>query len=336
MAIVGTAGAGKTALALHFAHLAADQYPDGQLYVNLRGFDPLGEPLRITAAMRALLDALLPPGQIPAGLEAQAGLYRSVLAGRRMLIMLDNAASAAQVRHLLPGGGACLAVVTSRRQLTALAAGYGARTLVLDAFTNADSHEFLASRLGHAHLAAEPAAARELVAACARLPLALSIAAARAAARPGFPLAMLAAELRDRAGGSMRWTAARPPRACGTCCRGLTGSFRRLRRACSACLGCIRARTLPSWPPPGLAGVRLDQAGRALGELTDACLLTEHTPGRYAFHHLLRAYATEQAGRRPLPSRRILRGARLIPRRQLRRRMARVPGQGGGRFRPKY
>ena len=198
VAIAGTAGVGKTALALHFAHLAADRYPDGQLYVNLRGFGPLGEPLRVTAAMRALLDALqVPPGQIPTGLEAQAGLYRSVLAGRRMLVMLDNAASAAQVRPLLPGGGDCLAVVTSRRQLTALAAAQGAHTVVLDALTDADARELLASRLGAARLAAEPGAARELTAACARLPLALSIAAARAAARPGFPLAMLAAELRD-------------------------------------------------------------------------------------------------------------------------------------------
>lgn len=302
VAIVGTAGAGKTALALHFAHLAADQYPDGQLYVNLRGFDPLGEPLRITAAMRALLDALLPPGQIPAGLEAQAGLYRSVLAGRRMLIMLDNAASAAQVRPLLPGGGACLAVVTSRRQLTALAAGYGAHTLVLDAFTDADSHEFLASRLGHAHLAAEPAAARELVAACARLPLALSIAAARAAARPGFPLAMLAAELRDP---RRRLDALDGGEAAASVRDVLSWSYRQLSPPAArmfCLLGVHPGPDITVLAAAGLAGVRLDQAGRALGELTDACLLTEHTPGRYAFHHLLRAYAAEQAGRRPLPA----------------------------------
>jgi hypothetical protein len=298
VAIAGTPGAGKTALALHFAHLAADRYPDGQLYVNLRGFDPLGEPLRVTAAMRALLDALqVPPGQIPAGLEAQAGLYRSVLAGCRMLVMLDNAASAAQVRPLLPGGGDCLAVVTSRRQLTALAAAHGAHTIVLDALTDADAHEFLASRLGPAQLAAEPGAARELTAACARLPLALSIVAARAAARPGFPLAMLAAELRDP---RRRLDALDGGEAAANVRDVFSWSYQQLSPAAARMFCLLGLHPGPDITVPaaaGRAGVRLDQAGRALGQLTAACLLTEHTPGRYAFHDLLRAYAAEQAGK---------------------------------------
>ena len=298
VAIAGTAGVGKTALALHFAHLAADRYPDGQLYVNLRGFGPLGEPLSVTAAMRALLDALqVPPGQIPTGLETQAGLYRSVLAGRRMLVMLDNAASAAQVRPLLPGGGDCLAVVTSRRQLTALAAAQGAHTVVLDALTDADARELLASRLGAAQLAAEPGAARELTAACARLPLALSIAAARAAARPGFPLAMLAAELRDP---SRRLDALDAGEAAANVRDAFSWSYQQLSPAAArmfCLLGVHPGPDITVLAAASLAGVRRDQAGRALGELMAACLLTEHTSGRYAFHDLLRAYAAEQAGK---------------------------------------
>lgn len=126
-AIGGMAGVGKTALALHFAHQVAARFPDGQLYLNLRGFDSCGEPLGSAEAMRALLDALqVAPAQIPAGLEAQGGLYRSLTADRRMLIVLDNAAEATQVRPLLPGRGGCLVVVTSRRQMIGLAATDGA------------------------------------------------------------------------------------------------------------------------------------------------------------------------------------------------------------------
>jgi DNA-binding SARP family transcriptional activator len=298
VAIAGTAGVGKTALALHFAQLAADRYPDGQLYVNLRGFDPLGEPLRAEAAMRTLLDALhVHPSQIPAGLEAQAGLYRSMLAGHRMLIMLDNAASAAQVRLLLPGGD-CLVVVTSRRQLTALAAAEGAHTVTLDAFTDSEAHEFLASRLGAAQLAAEPGAARQLTAACARLPLALSIVTARAAARPGFPLAMLAAELRDP---RRRLDALDGGEATVNVRDVFSWSYQQLPPAAArmfCLLGLHPGPDITVLAAADLAGVRLDEAQRALVHLTAACLLTEHTPGRYAFHRLLRAYAAEQAGRR--------------------------------------
>jgi DNA-binding SARP family transcriptional activator len=299
VAIAGTAGVGKTALALHFTHLAADRYPDGQLYVNLRGFDPLGEPLRVEAAMRTLLDALhVRPSEIPAGIEAQAGLYRSMLAGRRMLIMLDNAASAAQVRLLLPGSGECLVVVTSRRQLTALAAAEGAHTVTLDAFTDSEAHEFLASRLGAAQLAAEPGAARELTAACARLPLALSIVTARAAARPGFPLAMLAAELRDP---RRRLDALDGGEATANVRDVFSWSYHQLPSAAArmfCLLGLHPGPDITVLAAAGLAGVRLDQARQALVHLTAGCLLTEHTPGRYAFHGLLRAYAAEQAGRR--------------------------------------
>ena len=201
VAIGGTAGVGKTALALRLAHLVADRFPDGQLYLDLRGFDPALEPLPTGAAIRSFLDGLhVPPSQIPAGLDAQAGLYRSMLAGRRMLIVLDNAASASQVRPLLPGGGHCLVVATSRRQLTPLAVTEGAYILTLDVLTDAEAHELLAARLGEDRLAADTTATAQLITECARLPLALSIVAARAQSRAGFPFAAIASELQDARG----------------------------------------------------------------------------------------------------------------------------------------
>ena len=197
-AIGGTAGVGKTALAVHWAHQVADRFPDGQLYLNLRGFDASGRPVLPDAAIRYLLEALQVPGaRIPASTEAQAGLYRSLLSGRRMLVVLDNARDAGQVLPLLPGSPGCLVVVTSRRELAGLAANLGARILTLGLLTEADARELLAQRLGAARLDDEPEAATQLIKLCARLPLALAIAAARASARPLLSLGALAAELSD-------------------------------------------------------------------------------------------------------------------------------------------
>src|ERR1700730_6953165 len=162
-AIDGTAGIGKTALAVHWAHQVADQFPGGQLYVNLRGFDPGGPPLAPTEAIRGFLDALgVPPAQIPAGLEAQAARYRSLLAGRRVLVLLDNARDAGQVRPLLPASPGCLVVVTSRTQLLSLVAADGAQPLTLDLLTVAEARELLARRLGAERVSRAPRAADEL------------------------------------------------------------------------------------------------------------------------------------------------------------------------------
>ncbi len=296
-AIGGTAGVGKTALALHFAHQVADRFPDGQLYLNLRGFDSSGSPLAAEDAIRSFLDALqVPPDQIPSGLAAQSGLYRSLVADRRMLVVLDNAAAAAQVRPLLPGGGGCLVLVTSRRQLTALAAAEGAHPITLDVLTNAEARELLARRLGSDRLAAEPAAVDELTVLCARLPLALGITAARAAVRPSFPLAALAAELRDtrcRLDALDGGEAAADVRAVFSwSCQQLSPAAARMFRL----LGSHPGPDITAHAAASLAGISLDQARRALAELTAACLLAEHTPGRYSCHDLLRAYAAEQAG----------------------------------------
>ena len=179
--IEGTAGVGKTALAVHWAHQATNRFPDGQLYVNLRGFDQSRQPMSSAEAIRDLLDALEVPAQrIPASLDAQAALYRSLLAGKRMLVVLDNARRAQQVRPLLPCSPDCLVMITSRSKLTGLVAAEGAHALTLNLLTEAEAHELLALRLGAARMGADQEAAAELVTLCARLPLALAITAARA------------------------------------------------------------------------------------------------------------------------------------------------------------
>jgi transcriptional regulator with XRE-family HTH domain len=200
-AIGGLAGVGKTALAVQWARQVAGQFPDGQLYVNLRGYDPALPPMPAAEAIRLLLDAFeIPAGRIPASPEAQAGLYRSVLAGLKVLILLDNAADAAQVRPLLPGGPGCLVIVTSRSRLEGLVAVDGAVPVSLDVLTRAEARRLLGRVVGEARVAAEPDAVGQLIEGCGRLPLALAVTAARAATRPGLPLAAVAAELVVAAG----------------------------------------------------------------------------------------------------------------------------------------
>ncbi|MGH3994279.1 MAG: NB-ARC domain-containing protein, partial [Pseudonocardiaceae bacterium] len=141
-AIGGTAGVGKTAVAVHWAHQVADRFPDGQLYVNLREFDPSGSVMDPAVAVRRFLDALqVPPKRVPVDLDAQAALYRSQLAGKRMLVVLDNARDTAQVRPLLPGAPGCLVLVTSRNQLSGLVIADGAHPIMLDLLTEAEAHE---------------------------------------------------------------------------------------------------------------------------------------------------------------------------------------------------
>lgn len=200
-AIGGTAGIGKTTLALHWAHRIANRFPDGQLYVNLRGFDPIGCPVILAEAIRGFLDALaVPADRIPASLDSQAGLYRSLLAGKRMLVVLDNARDVAQVRPLLPGAGGCLVLVTSRNQLTGLAAAEGAHLFNLDVLSCDEARELLAHRLGASQVAATPEAVDELITLCARLPIALSVAAARVVAQPAYSLDAMVTALHNERG----------------------------------------------------------------------------------------------------------------------------------------
>jgi len=147
-AVDGMPGIGKTALAVQWAHQVADRFPDGQLYVNLRGFDPGARPVPATRAIRGFLDGLgIPAGQIPRSLDAQASLYRSRLAGRRMLVLLDNARDIEQIRPLLPGSPECLVLITSRNKLTSLITD-GAYPLTLGLPSDAEAHQLLGRRLG--------------------------------------------------------------------------------------------------------------------------------------------------------------------------------------------
>ncbi len=295
-AIAGTAGVGKTALAVHWAHRVADRFPDGQLYVNLRGFGPADPAVPAVEAIRCFLVGLgVTAERMPAGLEAQAAFYRSLLAGCRMLIVLDNARDADQVRPLLPASAGCLVLVTSRNLLAGLAVADGADLLTLDVLAEPEARQLLESRLGCGRVAAEPAAAMELTALCARLPLALSIAAARAAARPALPLAALAAELRDartRLDALGTGDAATDMRTVFSwSCQQLTEPAARMFRL----LGVHPGPDITARAAASLAGVPPPQAGQALAELARALLTTEHAPGRFACHDLLRAYAAEQA-----------------------------------------
>ncbi len=194
-AICGTAGVGKTALALHWCHRAADRFPDGQLYVNLRGFDPGETAMSAASITRVFLDALgVAPERIPRDPDAQTGLYRSLLAGKRMVVVLDNARDSQQVRPLLPGSPAVFVIVTSRNRLTPLIAGDNAMPITVDTLSSVDGQRLLTGRLGRARVAAEPDAVGRIITACAGLPLALAIAAARAQ-QSGFSLARVAAAL---------------------------------------------------------------------------------------------------------------------------------------------
>jgi DNA-binding SARP family transcriptional activator len=294
-AVGGMAGVGKTALAVHWAHQVADRFRDGQLYVNLGGFGPSGNPVTPGAAVRGFLDALgVAPQRIPPDPSAQSAMYRSLLCGRQMLIVLDNALDEAQVRPLLPASPGCVVMVTSRTQLTGLVAAEGARLINLDVLSDAEAREMLARRLGSERVAAEPAAGARLIRLCARLPLALAVTAARAAARPGFPLAALAAELRDEPtrlevldGGD---PATSVQAVFSWSYQNLTGPA-----ACTfRLLGLHPATGITAHTAASLAALPLDQAREILRELARRHLLAEPAPGRYTFHDLVRAYAVRQ------------------------------------------
>jgi DNA-binding SARP family transcriptional activator/tetratricopeptide (TPR) repeat protein len=295
-AIGGTAGVGKSALALYWAHQVAARFGDGQLYVNLRGFDPSGTPATPAEAIRGFLDALgVPPERIPPVPDAQAGLYRSLLSGKRMLIVLDNARDEKQVRPLLPASPGTLVLVTSRSQLSGLGAADGARLITLDVLSHGEAVQLLTTRLGRDRAAAEPSAVDQIVSLCACLPLALAVVAARAAIRPGFPLAALAAELADSAGRLDALDAGDPGSSVRAVfswsTRQLTGEARGMFRL----LGIHPGPDITVPAAASLAGRRESQARALLRELARTHLITEHVPGRYAFHDLLRAYAAEQA-----------------------------------------
>ncbi len=291
-AIGGTAGVGKTALAIQWAHAVAGRFPDGQLYVNLRGYDP-DQPVAAAEALAGFLRALGVPGpQIPDEMEDRARLYRSRLAGRRVLVLLDNARDGEQVRPLLPGDPGCAAVVTSRDTLAGLVAADGARRLNLDALPLDDAVGLLRSLIG-LRADGEPQAVAELAGLCARLPLALRIAAELAAGRPSVAVADLVAEL---TGGQLDCLDAGEARADVRTV--FSWSFRQLPgdvASAFALTGLHPSEDLDVYAAAALTGTTAVQAHRVLDRLNRASLVQAVGPGRYGMHDLLRAYAREQA-----------------------------------------
>jgi len=294
-AIAGTAGVGKTALAVHWAHRIADRFPDGQLHVNLGGYAP-GPPVSAIQALRQLLYGLgLRADQIPVEVDAAAGLYRSLMAGRRMLVVLDNARDAGQVRPLLPGGPGCLVVVTSRDRLTGLVVSHGVHRLTLDVLLPHEGVDLLGRIVGPDRVVAEPAAVAELAGLCGHLPLALRIAAANLASHPNQSIARYAAELRggDRLAGlevdddpqaGVR-TAFDPSYAA------LDRPAQRLFRL----LGNVPGRDFSVPAAAALAGIAPERAAQLLERLAAGHLLEMPAAGRYAFHDLLRHYARQRS-----------------------------------------
>ncbi|MGI5291997.1 AfsR/SARP family transcriptional regulator [Nonomuraea polychroma] len=292
--IDGTAGVGKTALGIHWAHLVQDRFPDGQLYLDLRGFGP-GAPVEPAAALEMLLRALdVAPERLPSELDARSALLRTLLAERRTLILLDNACDEAQVRPLLPGGGS-LVLITSRNQLRGLTVREGAGRVTLDVFSSDETRSLLLSLLGEEHLRAAPQAESELGDLCAHLPLALSIAAANLGANPHLTLTDYVSELREgnrlaaleagsdhaaavRATFDLSYTALPEPQ-------------RKLFRL----LGLLPGVDFTAAAAAALAGSSTAEARHGLDRLAVFHLIRVHAPGRYGFHDLLRLYAAERA-----------------------------------------
>jgi tetratricopeptide (TPR) repeat protein/transcriptional regulator with XRE-family HTH domain len=313
VAISGTAGVGKTALAVRWAHQIAERFPDGQLYVNLRGFDRDDRSLAPTEVLRGFLSALgVPDQRIPHGLDAQAGLFRSALAGRRVLVVLDNARGSTQVEALLPGADGCLTIVTSRNDLPGLVVAAGANALVLQCPGPHVARQMLVGRLGPDRIDADPGAVDEIVDRCARLPLALAVVAASAAAHAIPDLMRVAAELHavERrldvfdAGDELANVRA----AFSWSYRALTPAGAQLFRQ----LGVHAGPHVSVTAAASLAGVGVPEAQRSLAELSRAHLVADDAEGRYAFHDLLRAYAVELAGSVDSPQSRTLAQNRVL------------------------
>ncbi|MDX3639699.1 ATP-binding protein [Streptomyces sp. MB09-02B] len=287
----GTAGVGKTALALHFGHEEAERFPDGQLYADLRGFAP-GPPAAATEVLRGFLLALgVPEASIPPEESAMAATYRSAIAGRRLFILLDNVRNSAHARPLLPADGAGVVVITSRHRLDSLAAREGLPHIGLDLLSSADASALLTRRIGAEHTAAEPDAVTALVHACARLPLALCLVAARTAGEPGTQIAHIERELRDERSRldnlALDETDTDLRAVFSWSVRALSSSAARLFRLTAV----HRGPDLTLAAAASLLGAEESATRPLLRRLVSGALLEEHAPGRYRSHDLLRAYA---------------------------------------------
>jgi DNA-binding SARP family transcriptional activator/tetratricopeptide (TPR) repeat protein len=294
--IAGVAGVGKTGLALHWSHRARGRFPDGQLYADLRGYDPDQEPLPPSAVLDGLLRALGVPGdQVPGGLDDRAALFRSVLHGRQVLIVLDNARTPEQVRPLLPGAGTCLVLISSRDRLDDLVAREGARLYALDVLSQLEASDLLSRMAGDRRI--DPATADRIAGLCDRLPLAVRMAAARLAIHPHHAAADLADRLADEQGRLAELSQAH---------RGVRASFalsyRELPARAAALfrlLGLLDAADAAAWASAALLGGSEQEAEDLLEQLVRAGLLevaSRDCAGqvRYRLHDLMRLYARER------------------------------------------
>ncbi|MEU6414602.1 tetratricopeptide repeat protein [Microbispora sp. NPDC046933] len=295
--IAGTAGVGKTALALHWAHQIRERFPDGQLYVNLRGYDP-GQPVTASEVLDRFLRALdVPAAAIPPDLETRSAMYRSLLAGRRMLVVLDNAAKAAQVRPLLPGTDTCLVIVTSRDRLSGLMVREGAHRVTVDTLHESEALELIRRVTADYRGEDDPQELAELARLCARLPLALRIAAERAASRPWMPLRELIQDLRDE---SALWDAltAESGDEADAVRTVFAWSYRALPEPAARAFRLLGLHPTPEFGVPVVAATVASTPGQArqmLDTLVGAHLIEQIGPDRYQFHDLMRAYAVDQA-----------------------------------------
>ncbi|MBP2708439.1 tetratricopeptide repeat protein [Microbispora sp. RL4-1S] len=301
--IDGLPGVGKTALALHWAHRIAGDYPDGQLYLDLRGYDEEQPPLRPADALATLLRSLhVPPQQLPTEPGELAALFRSLTSGRRVLLVLDNAAGAGQVRPLLPGSDTCLVVVTSRTRLIGLAAQDAAAVLSARPLTSAGSTALLRAVLGGERLEREPQAARSLVELCAGLPLALRIVAANISVTAGRDLAGAVAEL----GTADRITAFATDDESPAIQRAFDMSYRVLddaARGLFRALGLLVGRDFTARHAAVLMDLPEDRTRESLCRLQAASMVEQHTEGRYRLHDLLRLFALQRLRAEEPPAR---------------------------------
>ncbi|MEU6263933.1 ATP-binding protein [Saccharopolyspora shandongensis] len=296
-AISGSGGIGKSYLAIHWAHQHADRFPDGQLYVNLRGFDPSGAPVHPSSAVRAFLEAFgVAPSNLPADPEAQVALYRTLMAGRRMLVVLDNARDADQVLPLIPGSSGCAVLVTSRYQLAGLVAVYGAHPLSVDVLSESDSHDLLVGHLGRERVDRHPEAVSNLLDHCGGLPLALGIVAARISLQPDIPLDVLSGELREESSRLDALDAGGP----GVDLRAVfSWSAQALSQPQSRVfqlLGLAPGADLSSVAAASLIGLPIRRTLGLLRDLERANLVHASASGRYRMHDLVKLYAAEEAG----------------------------------------
>jgi len=301
VAVDGMAGVGKTCLAVHAAHRLAADYPDAQLYLDLHGFTDGREPLDPDPALRALLAALdVPSEKIPqeGGVEPLAACWRSELAGRRAVVVLDNAAGADQVRPLLPGAGSSVALITSRNRLLGLEE---VPPVSLDVLTPRESAELLARASGDpggpdGRLARDPEAAAEVLRLCGHLPLALRLAGARLRHRPGWTAGVLAERMAEGAGAFDTEFDS----AFAMSVRQLDRAGRRLFRL----LGLLSGSSFDEYVAAALADVPLRGARAMLEDLLDAHLVQQPSAGRYTLHDLVHQHARRASAEQDSPAER--------------------------------